>query len=213
MKRTSSTWHIDQTRILTADEIARVLADLQRRARRSVTSRANLILFRLATCCALRASELIGLRVGDVRVAGDRPHIAIPKTLGKGKKARKVPLWWDAGTLADIASWRDFRVSQGAGPADPFLCSQDARAVGKPLDRFSARARFRTACRGLGRERVSELSTHAGRHSGITHWLRGGRSLPEVRDAAGHANISTTSLYLHAVPDDGRVGSIFGAGT
>jgi hypothetical protein len=85
-----------------------------------------------------------------------------------------------------VIAWRDFRAAQGAGPADPFLCSQDRRAAGKQLDRFSARARFRTACRVLGRERVSELSTPAARHSGITHWLRGGRSLPEVRNAAGH---------------------------
>jgi serine/threonine protein phosphatase 1 len=42
------------------------------------------------------------------------------------------------------------------------------------------------------------------------HALAGGRTLPEVRDAAGHANISTTSIYLHAVHDDDeQVGSLF----
>jgi integrase len=86
MKSVRITWHVDQTRILSADEIARVLADLQRRVRRSVVSRANLVLCRLAACCALRASELIGLRVGDVRVSGDRPHIAVPMTFGNGRR-------------------------------------------------------------------------------------------------------------------------------
>tara|TARA_R110002096_G_scaffold90594_1_gene205352 strand:+ start:821 stop:934 length:114 start_codon:yes stop_codon:yes gene_type:complete len=34
--------------------------------------------------------------------------------------------------------------------------------------------------------------------------------LAEVRDAAGHANVSITSAYLHvAVDDDGAVGDLF----
>jgi hypothetical protein len=39
----------------------------------------------------------------------------------------------------------------------------------------------------------------------------GSRTLAEVRDAAGHANVSITSGYLHvAVEDDGEVGRLFG---
>ena len=36
------------------------------------------------------------------------------------------------------------------------------------------------------------------------------RTLVEVRDAAGHSNIATTSIYLHIVTDDdGEVGGMF----
>ena len=39
----------------------------------------------------------------------------------------------------------------------------------------------------------------------------GGRTLAEVRDAAGHSNVGTTSVYLHVVVEDGdRVGELFG---
>ena len=58
----SVTWTIDVTKILSESEIARVLADLKRRARRSVNSRQNLVIFRLATCCGLRVSEICGLK-------------------------------------------------------------------------------------------------------------------------------------------------------
>jgi len=51
-------------------------------------------------------------------------------------------------------------------------------------------------------------SIHDGRHSFASIVLAAGRKLPEVRDALGHRNISTTSVYLHAL-DDGTVGSIF----
>lgn len=39
--------------------------------------------------------------------------------------------------------------------------------------------------------------------------LAGGRSLAEVRDAAGHVNVATTSVYTHVVRDDDEPGDIF----
>ncbi len=52
-----------------------------------------------------------------------------------------------------------------------------------------------------------------GHHSFVSHALAGGRSLAEVRDAAGHANIATTSVYLHIATDDGdEPGDLFDFG-
>ena len=54
------------------------------------------------------------------------------------------------------------------------------------------------------------LTIHHGRHTFISHALAGGRTLAEVRDAAGHSSVLVTSAYLHvAVEDDGAVGSLF----
>ena len=36
-----------------------------------------------------------------------------------------------------------------------------------------------------------------------------GRTLAEVRDAAGHADLSTTSVYTHVVGSDEEVGNLF----
>ncbi len=58
--------------------------------------------------------------------------------------------------------------------------------------------------------RLETPTIHHGRHTFISHALAGGRSLAEVRDAAGHANVSITSGYLHvAVDDEGGVGNLF----
>jgi hypothetical protein len=39
-----------------------------------------------------------------------------------------------------------------------------------------------------------------------------GRTLTEVRVAAGHTNLAVTSIYLHvAVDDDDGIGELFGA--
>jgi integrase/recombinase XerD len=203
-------WRIDQTQVLSGDEIAVVLEDLRHRGRRSLNSRQNLVVFRLACCCGLRASEIAGLNVGDVRVGIPRPYLQIRKTVAKGGRQRRVPLWWDAGTLHDLERWKDARRDQGAGSGDPFVCCLRSGAAGGRLDRFNVRRRFIGACKCLGAERGSEVTTHHGRHSFVSHALAGGRTLAEVRDAAGHANISTTSLYTHVVTtDDSGVGDLF----
>lgn len=207
---------VNSLKILTGDEVRAVLADLKRK-RRSVNTRQNLVVFRLATCCGLRVSEVVGLKMANVKLGSQRPHIEVPAAIAKRKKARTVPLWWDAGTLADLDQWKRERTARGAKPGDPFVCSQSggtnsrtgAPSLGKPLSDRNAQARFKTAIRCLGPERVASLSIHCGRHSFVSHALAGGRNLAEVRDAAGHANVSTTSIYLHALPDDGEPGNLF----
>ncbi len=206
-------WKIDRTKILSRAEIAAVLADLKRQSRRrSVNTRQNLALFRLATCCGLRASEIVGLKLGDVRVGLARPYIRIPKAIAKGGKPRRVPLWWDRGTLEDLTAWRDERARGGAGPGDPFVCAQSTAARGRPISRHNARSRFISVCRVLGAERRREITIHVGRHSFVSHALASGkRSLAEVRDAAGHSSLAVTSIYTHvATDDDGReAGDLF----
>jgi integrase len=89
----------DPTKILMRREIAAVLAELARKAKRSPSTRLNLVVFRLATCCGLRASEIAKLQVGDVRTEATRPNIRIRNGAAKGGRPRMVPLWWDGGTL------------------------------------------------------------------------------------------------------------------
>jgi integrase len=208
---------INTLKILQRSEIRDVVADLKRK-RRSVNTRQNLIIFRLATCCGLRVSEIVGLKMANLKLSGRRPHIEVPAAIAKRKKARTVPLWWDAATLADLDQWKQERTVYGARSGSPFVCSQAGGknsktgepSFGKPLTDRNAQARFKTAIRCLGPERVTMLSIHCGRHSFISHALAGGRTLAEIRDAAGHANVSATSVYLHTVTnDDETVGTLF----
>ena len=61
-----------------------------------------------------------------------------------------------------------------------------------------------------GAERLATLTIHHGRHTFISHALAGGRTLADVRDAAGHSNVSIRSGYLHVIVEEGEVGSLFG---
>ena len=203
-------WKIDATKILGKVEIAAVLADLKRKSKRSVNTRQNLIILRLATCCGLRVSEICGIRGGDVRLGIRRPYLRVRKESAKGGKARRVPLWWDQGTRSDLEAWAAERKQQGAKTNDFFVCAQSKAASGNQLIRQNVRKRFIAGCSVLGKQRQEELTIHHGRHSFCSHALAGGRTLPEVRDAAGHANIATTSVYAHVpVDDDDGPGDLF----
>jgi len=200
---TLTPWRVDQAKILTRRELAVVLADLKRKAPRSPSTRLKLVVFRLACCCGLRASEIAGLCLDDVVVAGDRPHLRIRRHVAKGGRRRAVPLWWDEGTLSDLAAWRAERAAQGATQNALFVASRQSAAREKPLSRHTLRKRFLTACKVLGPERRRTLTIHHGRHTFISHALAGGRSLAEVREAAGHVSLLATSAYLHVAVEDG----------
>ena len=120
-----------------------------------------------------------------------------------------VPLWWDAGTLADLQKWKTHRVEQGAQADDCFIVSLCDKRLGTKLSRHTLRKRFLTACKSLGTDRVAMLTIHHGRHTFISHAFAGHRKLAEVRDAAGHANVSITSAYLHVAVEDDAVGELF----
>jgi integrase len=101
----------------------------------------NLVIFRLATSCGLRVSEICGLKISDLkRLENDKPFIQIRKVISKGGKARTVPLWWDRSAMADIAAWRNYRLANGAR-------------------------------RCVGEDRLDGLTIHHGRHSFVSHAL------------------------------------------
>lgn len=190
---------LDNERVLSKAEAIDVVTELRRKAKRYYLTRRNLILFDLATFCGLRVSELCGLRLGDIRL-GVSPSIRIPATLGKGGKARTVPLTWDADALADITAWVALRRARGAVDTDFVLVTRN----GGPLDRHTARLIYVRACRRLGRH----VTVHAGRHTFISLALNAKRHIVAVMAAAGHSSLSTTSKYVHLVDDDDVVGSL-----
>ena len=188
-------------KILTRSEVRQVLSALP--------FGGNRILFRLALCCGLRRREICGLQLRDLQLYGPRPELHVREELGKGKKARYVPLWWDAGTVADLQAWYAKRQDMGASPTDPFLCSTHKGTCGKAITHPGAYFRWRTALKCLGKERQRQLHLHCGRHSFASHYAFVGRSLTEIRDAMGHTDISTTSIYLGLLERE-NIGDGFG---
>ena len=208
-KTRRANWTVTKDQILQPGEMAKILVDLNFRARRSLNSRMNKIIFRLASFCGLRASEIAGLVLADVLIDSTAPKIGVRKEIAKGEKARCVPLHWDAATLADIIAWKMLRVGQGAKPGDPFICSQRVGSHGHALDRQNLTAAIQVLLP------VPRQRTPAGNHDPHRpalvhhHAIHGGKSIVEVRDAAGHSSLNVTNLYSHLVEGDDKVGNLF----
>ena len=208
-------FQVDRTRILQADEIAAVVADCKQRMKRAPTMEVNLLVFRLSCQFGLRRKEIAGLQMRDLVLFGPRPHIVIraDNTKGREGKRRKriVPMWWEQEPnypRRSISSWFDRRTAAGASGSDPFLCSMRSGYAGQALHLCRVPSHWVTAIRCLGSQRIEQVSIHKGRHTFISHALASGRSLAEVRDAAGHSSIAVTDVYVHAI-ETGGLPSVF----
>lgn len=190
-------------KILTIEEIKLTVKKLRKNFDVKPNRSLSLAIFRLSCCCGLRSIEMRGLLMCDIVLGVKRPYIRIRKENTKGKKRiRAVPLWWDKGTYKDICLWYNYRKADGASPSDLFLVTTRKTNAGRQFTRGAIGSRWTKCLRWLEPERRKTVTIHCGRHTFCSHALRAGRTLVEVRDAAGHANISTTSLYLHTIERD-----------
>jgi integrase/recombinase XerD len=162
--------------VLTPDEQARLLAQTS-----GIREQAILRLF-LDT--GLRASELINLRHRDIDMATGRLWVR----QGKGRKDRG--LWFNGGTRAALEAWlASSGVPSGSRPVFTSLDGQKplcGRWLRKMIPRLAAQA-------GIDKR----IHPHTLRHTFATNLLRQEKNLFLVSKALGHANLSTTQIYLH----------------
>lgn len=142
----------------------------------------------------LRVSELVSLTVG--MVSGDDRFITVR---GKGGRERLVPLspaaraaintYLDAvKQVADIVHLEPSRHLFASGARQKHLTRQHFALLLKQLARLA----------GLDAETVSP---HVVRHAFASHLLQGGADLRSVQQMLGHADISTTQIYTHVMPE------------
>ena len=170
------------------------------------TPAAQRLRFLLDFSCAtgLRASELVGARLGDIRKDERGAHWL--NLVGKGGKAGKVALSPLARTALDqyLVQRRLPVTPQRWDPNTPLLASVDGEgAAGITRSRlwYVMRRFFRLAAEVIGAdhpalaEKLQRASPHWTRHTHATHALARGAELTTVRDNLRHASIATTSIY------------------
>ena len=170
-----------------AETLAQRIVDAAtvRRVIESEPSARNATLLRLLYFGGFRRSEVADLRWRDLQ---EREVGGQATVFGKGAKTRAVVLpahlWHELQAMrhgdADSAP-----VFPGRG-GEPLTTSQIWRIV-KAAGR---------------RANVPGLSPHWLRHAHASHALDNGATIVTVSDTLGHANIATTSRYLHARPND-----------
>ncbi|HEX3677128.1 MAG TPA: tyrosine recombinase [Sphingomicrobium sp.] len=168
-------------RILDEDEVRRMFEAAEDRASSDEgTAVRNLALLELLYGSGLRASELVGLPRGAVRVG--QPFLVVR---GKGAKERLVPI--SSRAEAAVAKWTS-QVPPGSSWLFPSGKSHLSRV------RLFQIVRAMAADAGISIERVSP---HVLRHAFATHLLSGGADLRVLQSLLGHADIATTQIYTH----------------
>jgi site-specific recombinase XerD len=173
---------------LNAEELQAVLDAPEPTLRHGVRDRAML---HLCFAGGLRVSELIGLRMDDLKLQAQASILVH----GKGRKQRCLPLWKETATA--LRAWLSLRGSVVV----PELF---VNARGEPMTRsgfeYILRKHVRTAkkrCSSLASKRVSP---HVLRHTCAMTILQATKDLRKVSLWLGHSSTQTTEMYVRADP-------------
>jgi integrase/recombinase XerD len=173
--------------VLSRGEVARLLDQPRGTEPASLRDRA---LLEVMYACGLRASELVGLELGDIDREG-----RVLRARGKGAKERVVPV--GRAALAALETYLERgrpALVRGRVGKHVFVNFRGDGLTRQGLYKIVQR---HAATAGL----VGRMSPHTLRHAFATHLLAGGCDLRSVQEMLGHADVATTQLYTHLSSD------------
>ena len=177
-------------RTLSEQEIGTLLNAIEGVSPQSIRDRCMLELF---YACGLRVSEVVNLRVGDIRM-----DETLVRCIGKGDKQRFVPIGSEA------CGWLHKYLDE----ARPAFCKRDITQqalfltrFGKPFTRQGIFDMLMKRAQSAGL--TQSISPHVLRHCFATHLLAHGTQIRAIQEMLGHADIATTQVYTHV--DDGEL--------
>jgi site-specific recombinase XerD len=170
-------------RILTPAEVDQLTAALRTHRDRAMV--AAMVLG------GLRRSEVLGLRMEDLRPAERRVFIAD----GKGGHQRLVPI--SSRFFTEVVAYLDTERPAGANTSRVFVVLKGPNR-GKPLSVRGLDEMLTGARRRAG---LAHATCHELRHTCLTRLREAGMALEAVQAQAGHASIETTRIYLHLADD------------
>jgi integrase/recombinase XerD len=170
---------------LDGDEITALLSAPDRT---TWAGRRDHALLLVALQTGLRASELVGLRCGDV-VLGTGAHI---RCIGKGRKERSTPLRRDTAKL--LQAW----IGEGHDNADPLFPSIRGDRLSRDALEHLVRKHCLTASRTCPTLIGKRVTPHILRHSTAMELLHHGVDQSVIALWLGHESVETTQIYIHA---------------
>ncbi len=176
---------------LTSEELQRVVTAVTNPDPKSrvLWAGRDLAMVAVLAGCGVRASELIGIRVGDFRWE-DPPRLRVT---GKGNKTRSLPLSPAVLNVVD-----DYLTEREAaeGPLRPdalvFVRTRDHETFTVTALDYVVEMWLRSA----GIAPPDQEKAHLFRHSYAVGVLDNGGTIAELQALLGHESIATTSIYL-----------------
>ncbi len=171
---------------LSVEDVDRLIAQPDVSTPRGLRDRA---LIELLYATGVRVSELVSLRLADLRLAD-----GYVTCTGKGGAQRIVPVGQSAAAWVERYV-REARPALLQGRRSPWLFVNGRR--GGRLTRVGVWKRLKAYGRAAGLR--GPLSPHVLRHSFATHLLERGADLRAIQLMLGHADLSTTQIYTHVL--------------
>jgi integrase/recombinase XerD len=173
--------------VLTRGEVEKLLSQPDGTEPHALRDRA---LLELMYASGLRASEAIGLELGDIDL-----EERILRARGKGSKERIVPIGQAAVRAVSIYLERGRpKLVKNRPEVHLFVNFRGGQLTRQGLYKI---VRRHATSAGL----ADRMSPHTLRHTFATHLLAGGCDLRSVQEMLGHADVSTTQLYTHLSSD------------
>ena len=145
----------------------------------------NLLLINMFFTLCLRASEVVNLKMQDIKI--ELKQIWIER---KGGIIVKFPI--NDEIIDHLVDWfRTRELYQGSNSDWVFLSTR-----GNQLTARQARSIVSTAMKRAGIIKRKN-GTHILRHSGATHRLKNGENIKIIQDMLGHKAMASTEKYLH----------------
>lgn len=175
---------------LTMDEVRAILNAPDPTTRLGIRDRA---MMHLCFAGGLRVSELVGLPVSAVNFQGT----ASIHVVGKGRRERCLPLWRE--TAKDLRAWLAVR---GQAQAPEVFVNAKSLAMTRSGFEYVLRKHVGAAAAACPSLRGRRVSPHQLRHSCAVVLLQATRDIRKVALWLGHADISTTEVYLRIDPTE-----------
>lgn len=157
------------------------------------TGARDLVFMILLYSTAARMDEILGMKVGQLHLGGNKPYANI---IGKGNKVRTLYLL--PRTVAHIEKY--ICEFHGESPdQDAYLFySRNTGTHGKMsqpgVDKFLKK--YAAKCHEACPDVPLNLHAHLFRHAKASHWLEDGMNIVQISFLLGHENLQTTMIYL-----------------
>ena len=154
---------------------------------RYLTGQRNRTMLRLMLDTGLRLDEASSLRWKDIDLNSGKIMVR------QGKGAKDRTLWTSEENIEALRSWRDRQAAECTGP---ILVAFSTKQGGKLDPAYVQRMVSRYAVNaGI----LKHVTPHTLRHSFASDYYRETKDIRSTQMCLGHANISTTEIYVHIV--------------
>lgn len=171
--------------VLTVEEVGRLLEAPRTDTPYGLRDKAML---ELLYATGIRVTELVSLDRGHVYL-----DLGFIRCSGKGEKERMIPIHPQA------ALWLQRYLESGSGGQDGDTGALFANHLGGRLSRqgFWKIIKKHAADSGI----LGEITPHTLRHSFAVHLLENGADLKALQEMLGHADLSSTIMYVKSNPE------------